>query len=205
MSERDIKIKSETSLCEGFCSVRRYELEQKRFDGSWTPTYTREFVAKPSAVGALPYDPKLNLVVLIEQFRVGALGQSSMPWLIEVVSGIMDKGNQESAEEVVRREMREETGLEITALILIYDYFTTPGYSAEKLKLFCAKVDATKAPEFCGLKEEYEDIKVHTLSSCDAFLAMRSGKINNGSTIIALQWLELNIDLVRKKWQDAVE
>jgi len=140
-------------------------------------------------------------VVLIEQFRVGALGQSTTPWLIEIVAGTMDKDHQESDEELIKREMREEAGLEIETLIPICDYFSSPGYSTEKLKLYCAKVDSTKAPKLCGLKEEHEDIKIHVVSTKDAFLAVRSGQITNGAAIIALQWLELNLENVKKQWR----
>ncbi|MBU0744750.1 MAG: NUDIX domain-containing protein [Gammaproteobacteria bacterium] len=201
LSAEDIKIKNKTLLHDGFCRVERYELEQKRFDGSWTPPFTREFIAKPVAVGALPYDPRTNQVVLIEQFRIGALGRSNTPWLIEIVAGIKDKEHAESDEEVIRREMYEEAGLEIETLLPICDYFTTPGCTTEKVKLFCAKVDATKAPKFCGLKEEHEDLKIHVISTEDAFAAVRSGQINNGTAIITLQWLELNLQEVNKRWK----
>ena len=148
----------------------------------------------------LPYDPKHNCVVLIEQFRIGALGQGITPWLIEIVAGLMDKEHKESDKEVIHREMREETRLEIEALIPIYNYFSSPGYSTEKIKLFCAKINSTKAPKFCGLKDEHEDIKIHIVTTTDAFAAVRSGQINNAAAIIALQWLELNLLEVNTRW-----
>lgn len=198
---QDIKIIDKEVLHEGFCRVERYTLIQKRFDGGWSQPFTREFIAKPVAVGALPYDPRTKQLVLIEQFRIGAVRNSITPWLIEIVAGIKDQEHAESDEEIVRREMREEAGLEVEALMEICDYFTTPGCTTEKIKLFCAKVDATKAPQFSGLKEENEDIKVHVVSTQEAFAAVRSGKINNGSAIISLQWLELNLREVNKLWQ----
>lgn len=196
MSAQDIKILRKTVMHKGFCHIDCYEMQQRCFDGGWTPVYTREFIAKPRAVAALPYDPKLDRVILIEQFRVGALARSVTPWLIEIVAGIMDHDQEESSEEVIRREIHEEIGLEAEALIQLYDYFTTPGCSTEKIKLFCAKVDSTKAPQFSGLKQEHEDIKVHVISTAEAFAAVRSGQINNGVSIVALQWLELNLDRI---------
>ena len=50
-----------------------------------------------------------------------------------------------------------------------------------------------------GLQEENEDIKVHVLSAEDAFAAVRSGRINNAATIIALQWLQLNYARVKEE------
>lgn len=201
MSEKNITIKKKAFLHDGFLRVARYEMQHQCFDGSWTPLYTRELIIKQQAVGAILYDPKLDRIVLIEQLRAGALNSGTIPWLIEIVAGLMDKTHQESPEDLIRRETREEACLEIEALLPIYNYFTTPGCSTEKLQLFCAKVDSTKAPLFCGLKNEHEDIKIHVVATKEAFLAVHSGQINNAAAIIALQWLELNLEMVNQKWR----
>jgi ADP-ribose pyrophosphatase len=145
MLAKDIEVIRKELIHDGFCRIERYDLKQHCFDGSWTEEYSREFIAKPRAVGALPYDPVFDKVVLIEQFRIGALGSSS-PWLIELVAGIMDKEHPESDEDLICREIKEETGLGAQALLPVYEYFSTPGCSTEKVKLFCAKVDSTKTP-----------------------------------------------------------
>lgn len=199
-SAKDVKIKNKILVHNGFCRIERYEMQHRSFDGNWTSIYTREFIAKPCAVAALPYDPRTDQVVLIEQLRVGALEKNVTPWLIEIVAGIMDHIDEKSCEEAIYREMDEEVCLEIEALLPLYDYFTSPGYSTEKIKLYCAKVDATKAPKFCGLKAEHEDIKIHVISTDAAFAAVRLGQINNGFAIIALQWLELNLKNLKEKW-----
>ena len=86
----------------------------------------------------------------------------------------------------------EEAGLEVQKLIPISEYWSSPGASSEKVTLYCALVDASKAGGIHGLPHENEDILVHTMSSQEAFAGVRSGRINNAATIIALQWLELN-------------
>lgn len=196
----DVRIKHKTLLHDGFCHIERYEMQHKLFSGNWTPMYNRELMVKPSVAAALPYDPKHNKIVLIEQFRVGALGNNKTPWLIEIVAGIMDSVHNENHEQLIRREMLEETSLNIEALMPICHYLVTPGCSTENIKLFCAKVDSTKAPEFCGLAAEYEDIKIHVVATQEAFAAVRSGQINNAAAIIALQWLELNLEKVKQQW-----
>lgn len=200
MTVEDVKIKHRTLVHDGFCHLERYEMQHRLFSGEWTPIYTRELMIKPYVTAALPYDPRCNKVVLIEQFRVGALGKNSTPWLIEIVAGIMDQIQAENYEELIRREMLEEANLNIEALLPICDYLVTPGCSTEKVKLFCAKVDSTKAPKFCGLASEHEDIKIHVVTTQEAFAAVRSGQINNAAAIIALQWLELNLKAVNQKW-----
>ena len=77
------------------------------------------------AVCVLPYDPQRDRVVLIEQFRVGALGKVDNPWLIELVAGLIDK--DESPDEVARREAVEEAGLELADLWPVTRYFPSPG------------------------------------------------------------------------------
>lgn len=202
MLVQDIKIQDKTVIHDGFLQLDCYKLQQRCFSGDWTSAYTRELIVKPRAVAVLPYDSRLDQVVLIEQFRIGALAsQNTTPWLIEIVAGIMDQAEDESYEDVARREMREEIGLEIEVLLPIYEYFTTPGCSTEMIKLFCAKVDSTKAPQFSGLKQEHEDIKIHLVSTKEAFEAVRLGQINNGMSIIALQWLELNLEMVNSMWK----
>lgn len=196
---QNVKILDKTLIHDGFCHIERYTMQHLKFSGEWTEPYTREFMIKPPVAAAIPYDPKLDKVVMVEQFRIGALGQINPPWLIEVVAGIMDQ-NEASLEQLIHREMREEACLAIEALWEICDYLVTPGCSTEKVKLFCAKVDSTKAPEFCGLAEEQEDIRIHVFSSKEAFNMVASGKINNAAAIIALQWLELNLAKIRKEW-----
>jgi ADP-ribose pyrophosphatase len=194
----DVKILKKEILHEGFCRIERYTLQNKMFDGTWTEPYTREFMAKSKAAVALPYDPVLDKVVLIEQFRVGALFQEKSPWLLELVAGIMDKEN-ESFEDLIRRELLEEAGLEALELTPICDYLTSPGGTSENVRVFYAKVDATRAPKYCGLKEENEDIKIHVISSKEAFDLMHKGIIHNAAAIIALQWLYINLNLKKSQ------
>jgi len=66
------------------------------------------------------YDPGSNRVVLVEQFRIGALEQGAAVWLLEIADGIWDDGLA-AAEEVARREAREEAGCEVLDLIPIQE------------------------------------------------------------------------------------
>ena len=199
-TQQDVEILNEERLYQGFCNVKRYTVKNRLFAGGWTEPYQREIVVRRAVAGALPYDPIRDQVVLIEQFRAGALHQERSPWLLEVVAGIMDREHPESHEELVKREVKEEVGLDVLGLMLIHDYLVSPGGTSESFRLFCAKVDATKAPAFCGIAFEQEDIKIHVLPSKTAFDYVHSGKIYNTSALIALQWLELNLADVRQRW-----
>jgi ADP-ribose pyrophosphatase len=196
---KDLKIIKKENKYSGFCQVDLYTLQTKLFAGGWTTPYQREVVNRYQAVAALPYDPVRDQVVLIEQFRIGALPEES-PWMFEVVAGIKDKGHEESYQDLLRREIKEEAGLDALELVEICDYYSSPGATSEKVKIFCAIVDATKAPAFSGVGAEHEDIKVHVISAEKSFLALEKNLINNAATIIALQWLKINQQKFKNKF-----
>lgn len=187
-------------LYQGIFRLARYHLRFRHFSGEWSGTCLREVFERPSAAAILPYDPILDHVVLIEQFRVGAtLQPEHHPWLIEVVAGIFDK--QETPMEIARRESEEEAGCKILNLLPICEYFVSPGGSNEYLHLYIGRVDASGVGGTHGLKDENEDIRAFTLSSDEAFSLLQEGKIKTSPAIIALQWLQLNRDWLRELWQ----
>lgn len=188
MSQQNIKILKQDIAYQGFFTIRRYELRHQLFGGGWSGPMTREVFDRGPVAAALPYDPVRDEVVLLEQFRIGALTQES-PWLIELVAGIREQA--ESAETMIHREMQEEAGIKAQKLIHIHDCWTSPGGSNEYLSLYCAIVDASDAGGIHGLAEEHEDIRVFTVPCQTAFDYVASGKINNAASIIALQWLQL--------------
>lgn len=197
-SKDDVEIVGSDELHSGFFTVNRLQIRFKLFNGKSSDIITREVISRFDAVGVLPYDPLTDQIVLIEQFRPGALGQDHSPWLLELVAGLIDK--EESIPDVAAREMQEESGLDLLALEPICDYLASPGGSDERLHLFCGRVNAGNHGKIFGLAEESEDIKVHVLSCDDAFALVRDGKINNAATLIVLQWLMLEKDRLRAKW-----
>jgi ADP-ribose pyrophosphatase len=198
MTNDDILIENEEWMYQGFISVKRYNLKHKLYGGGWSNTFTREMVIRKHAAAVLPYDPILDRVILIQQFRIGALEDRNSAWLYEIVAGLMDK--DETPEQVVKREMQEEAGVEVLELVKLYNYWMSPGGSNEFLTLFCAKVDASQAGGIHGLAEENEDIKVQTFSSAEAFEMIKSGEVRNCSSVLALQWLELHRESLRERW-----
>lgn len=184
-------------VTQGFVTVKKMLVQHTLFAGGMSPTISRELVCRYQAAAVLPYDPVNDQVVLIEQFRIGAMASES-PWLLELVAGLLD--TSERIEEVARRETYEEAGLEVQELVHVMDYWVSPGASDEQVSLYCAKVDATHAGGIHGLAEENEDIRVCVMSTADAYQAINHGKVNNALAIIALQWLQLHQESVKKQW-----
>jgi len=182
----------------GFFRINRYRLRHRLFAGGWSGVIEREVFERGHAVGVLPYDPVADSIVLIEQFRIGALIAGMSPWLIEVVAGIIEEG--EAPEEVARRETLEEAGLEIQALMPMCRYLVSPGGSSESVRLYCGRVDSRGAGGIHGLAEEHEDIRVDRLPYGEAMRLLEEGRVTNTVSLIALQWLALNRDRVRVAW-----
>ena len=182
----------------GFFRINGYRLRHRLFAGGWSGVIEREVFERGHAVGVLPYDPVADSLVLIEQFRIGALAAGMSPWLIEVVAGIIEEG--EAPEEVARRETLEEAGLEIRALMPMCRYLVSPGGSSESVLLYCGRVDSRGAGGIHGLAEEHEDIRVDRVAYEEAMHLLEEGRVTNSVSLIALQWLALHRDRVRAAW-----
>lgn len=183
---------------DGYFRLERYRLRHTLFAGGWSRPLVRELFERGHAVAVLPYDPRADAVVLVEQFRIGALQRAGGPWLIEAVAGILETG--EAPEAVARREAVEETGLALTELESICRYYASPGGTSETIHLYCGMVDARGAGGIHGLEDEGEDIRVHVLPVDRALDGIGSGMVDSAPAIIALQWLTLNRERLRLQW-----
>ncbi len=183
----------------GFYKLDRVHLRHELFAGGMSREISREVFVRHDAVCVLPYDPQRDEVVLIEQFRVGAMGKTDTPWLIELVAGLIDKA--EEPEEVAHREGEEEAGLTFSSLWPITRYFPSPGGSTEFVHLYLGRCSTEGVGGLHGLEVEAEDIRVTVWAYEDALQAVRDGRISNAASIIALQWLALNRAEVRGLWQ----
>ncbi len=197
-SQADVEVVEREECFRGFYKLDRLHLRHRLFAGGMGKLINRELFVRHDAVCVLPYDPQRDEVVLIEQFRVGALDKSANPWLLELVAGLIDKDEQ--PEEVARREAVEEAGLTLGALWPVCAYYPSPGGSDERVHLFVGRCDSVGAGGIHGLEEEGEDIRVHVLPFEDALARVRDGRIDNAASIMALQWLALNRDEVRGLW-----
>ena len=184
------KIKKEP-LYRGFFKLTKYHLKNQLFQGGWSGQYTREIFERGNAAAVLLIDSKRDLLVLVEQFRPGAINTEQSPWLMEMVAGIIEENEQ--PEDVVVREAMEEAGCNVSRLSKICDYWVSPGGTSEKIWLFIGDVDSSEIPEYAGLDNENEDIKVHKVPIEQAFSWLDVGKINNAMSIIALQWLRVKL------------
>ena len=193
----DWKIHNKAKMYDGHFAVTKCELSHETFNGGVTPVLTRELVTRNDAVALVPYDPETDQVVLIEQFRVGAI-REQRPWLMEVVAGLLEEG--ESPEQVAIRESVEEIGCAATHLQRIAGFYPSPGGFSEWVHLYVGKVSVADVREYGGLEHEGEDIKVHIIAASDIPLMLSTGEVCSAIAIIGLQWFVANRENIRRQW-----
>lgn len=183
---------------QGHFRLECLRIRHSLYSGGWSGVLVREVFRRSDGVAVLPYDPVRDEVLLIEQFRVGAIDSRQGPWLIEIAAGLIEPG--ERREEVAHREAREETGCELLDLQRICDFYTSPGAFAEQVSLYIARADLAGVRGVYGVKAEGEDIRVSRVNVQEAFEMVASNVINSVTPIIALQWLQINHGRIRDQW-----
>ncbi len=205
-TKHDVEVTEKKSGYSGFFDLNIYTLRHRKFAGGWAPEITREVFERGHAVAVVPYDPVLDRVLLIEQFRPGGyfsmsspwFDDTASPWMYEGIAGIIDPG--EKPEDVAYREAVEESGTKLTGLLPVCHYLVSPGGTTESVFVFIGRADLSSVNGVHGIAHEGEDIRPFTLPLKEAYDAIAEGVINNGMTIIALQWLILNRETVRGEW-----
>lgn len=196
--KKRVELIRRATVCTGFFKIDQIELCHSLYAGGMSPPIRRELICRPDAVAVLPYDAIQDRVVLIEQFRIGAYAQSMQAWVMEIIAGMVEPGEQPQA--VAHREALEEAGCTLQELIPIHEYLSAPGATSERVSIYCARVNADAVGGIHGLAHEGEDILVKVISYQDAVSYLQQGIINSAIPIIALQWLQLHREELRQRW-----
>jgi ADP-ribose pyrophosphatase len=200
-ASQDVQILQRERLFKNYLAIDRCVLRHRLHAGGMSAPISRDVIARGPAVGVLLLDPARDRVILVEHFRIGALCAGMNPWVIEIVAGVVEPG--EDPRDVARRESREEAGAEVDALIPIARHLASPGITDETVETFLGRVDSDGLGGIHGLAEEGEDIRVVAMTVDEALVACSDGRIANAMTLIALQWLALNRRTLEARWQPA--
>ncbi|MDG2046880.1 MAG: NUDIX domain-containing protein [Halioglobus sp.] len=195
---QDVRVLDDQTVWSGHYSMRKLTLQHRRFDGGWSDPLVRELFERGDAIAVLPYDPETDSLVLIEQFRPGALRGDDSPWMLELIAGVVEAG--ECDEDVIHREALEEAGCELSELVPIATVFPSAGGCTEQVRLFCGRVLSASIGGMHGLQDEGEDILVHSVGRTEALTMLAENRIPNGHTLIALQWLQIHGESLREHW-----
>jgi ADP-ribose pyrophosphatase len=192
----DLDLLSDETVWDGRFALQRIRFRHRRFDGAMSGVLTWELWRRGGAVAVLPYDPRADRVVLIEQFRLPALAAGVNPVMTEIVAGLGEPG--EAQEVTARRELREETGLACGRLELVTETLLMQGGCDESIAIYVAEVTAPAENGTFGLVAEEENIRVKVMPAPTAIAAATS--LGNATGTLALLWLAANRDRLRREW-----
>jgi 8-oxo-dGDP phosphatase len=141
----------------------------------------REVVEHPGAVAVLALD-EAERVLLIRQYRhpVGAL-------LWEIPAGLRDVAGEPPLA-TAKRELLEETGYRAADWRVLVDYFSSPGFSSERLRIFLAR-GLTRVPEADrGYVPEHEEAQliVAWVRLDEAVARFLAGDLHNGAAAVGI-------------------
>lgn len=191
----DVEVLSRDLVGRGWGKLERFRLRHRRFDNEWSEAMERDVYTIGESINLVPYDPRLDAVLLIEQFRSCGLPWNEATWLIEGIAGMI--GPKESPPEVCKREAIEEADCFIDEPHPISVLYSSPGGYGERAHLFAARADLSQAGGVHGLAEEHEDIRVLVVPLEEALTACDDGRIRDAKTIVMIQWLARHREVFR--------
>jgi ADP-ribose pyrophosphatase len=186
---KKVSIERKRYILDDFFKIEEAHLRFEQFNGEMSPVVRRLSLERGNSVAVLVFNRSTDKLILISQFRYPTY-QNNHGWTIEVIAGMVDPG--ETPEESTRREVQEETGLNIDVFEHIATFYPSPGGSSELIYLYYSEVSGKQAKyhETGGLLASGEDIKVIELTLAEALAKIKTGDILDAKTIVGIYWLE---------------
>ncbi|MAB12536.1 NUDIX domain-containing protein [Parvibaculum sp.] len=191
----DVDLQSRETIGQGWGKLERFTFRHRRHEGGWSDVVTRDVYTIGEVTCVLPYDPALDAVLLVEQFRPCGLVHGEATWLFEAIAGIIDPG--ETPADVAIREAQEEANCLIQDPVLIGPFWSSPGGYGERSYIFAARADLSSVGGIHGLDHEHEDIRAVVVPLADALAAINDGRIRDAKTALMIQWVALNLDRLK--------
>jgi ADP-ribose pyrophosphatase len=141
-----------------------------------------EMVRHPGASAVVPFltdphgdDPQ---ILLIKQYRYAA-----EDFIYEIPAGKLE--GDEDPEVCARRELQEETGCTAAHLEHLYTFYTTPGFTDERIHAFMATGLARG-----DVKHETDEfMSVETVTLSKALELIRSGELKDAKTALSILYV----------------
>lgn len=180
-----------------YFSVERLRLRHRLYAGGWSEPIERAVFVSGDASVLLPWDPRSDHVLLIEQFRAGPAARGDPePWLCETIAGRIDAG--ETPESAARREAWEEAGIRVSQVFRGPDHYPSPGAVCEMLYLFIGISDLSgHVAGIAGVESEAEDIRSRVVSRSALMAMIDAGELRYGPLLVLALWLERQAENLR--------
>lgn len=136
---------------------------------------SREFMEHPGAVAVLPLNERRE-IIFVRQFRYPVNKET-----LEIPAG---KLNGKKDDPIIRakKELKEETGFTAGKISHMIDFWPTPAFSNELLKIYIA-MDLKAGQSY---PDEDEFISWQAITATKAMSLIKSGIIKDSKTIIAI-------------------
>ena len=186
---KKVSIEQKRYILDDILKVEEAYLRFEQFNGDMSPLVRRLKLERGDSAAILIFNRNTETLILISQFRYPTY-ENNHGWTIEAIAGMVDPG--ETPEESVRRELQEESGLNVDHFEHITTFYPSPGGSSEQVYLYYAEVSGEQAryKENGGLLAIGEDIKVIELTLDEALAKIKTAEIVDAKTILGIYWLE---------------
>lgn len=156
-------------------TTRKFRVERRQYQIPGRGQVSKELVVHPGAVLILPLMGDAE-VVLIRNYRYAVEEE-----LLELPAGTLEPG--EAPADCAARELMEETGYMAGRLEALCEFYTTPGFTNERMHAFVG----TRLEQAAQKLDDTEQIRVEIMRLADALDACVDGRIRDAKTIAALQ------------------
>ncbi len=167
----------------GFFKFWKYQFLVRSYNRKIKPyKIFREILNVGDVVFALCFSPEEKKFYLIKQFRPFYFVRNKT-LKYEIVGGLVDKG--ESLINALKREIKEEIGVNTKKIVKLTTYCPVPGYSDEIVHVYYAEVEKIKLKTLYN-RNENEEIKIFKLSLNELKKINESKTIQNVLTKISI-------------------
>ncbi|GAA5024603.1 hypothetical protein GCM10011506_08340 [Marivirga lumbricoides] len=190
MFNPSVKITKTEILSDNWYTLKKIFYDIQNSQGEWE-TQTREAYDRGNGATILLYNAQTKKIILTRQFRLPTfINGNETGMMVEACAGLLDENN---AEDAIRKETEEETGYKVSNVKKIFQAYMSPGSVTEIIHFFIAEYDKSmKIGEGGGLDEEQENIEVLEWDFEQAYSKIATGEINDGKTIMLLQYAKIN-------------
>jgi ADP-ribose pyrophosphatase len=162
-------------MTETLLTATKFSVERREYDVPGRGRARREIVVHPGAVVIIPLLSPTS-VVMIRNYRFAVAAE-----LLELPAGTLEP--PEPPRDCAARELEEETGYRAGRVEPLAEFYTSPGFTNERMHVFVATDLSAAAQQL----DATEQIRVVTMPLSDALDACVDGRIVDGKTIAALQ------------------